>query len=133
MDKMTSRLVAAALVGGLAVLSAGCAANAAAPAGGHPSAAAAGSTALPNPFTVLARYGVKPLGLRSDTCIAPSPPRANTVIWPGAREAAAGLSSSTSARAVPVRAIAATTANAPVHPLRMLEPNPVDAQKPWPW
>ena len=63
MDKMTSRLAAAALVGGLAVLGAGCAANAAAPAGGHPSAAAAGSTALPNPFTVLARYGVKPLGL----------------------------------------------------------------------
>src|SRR5207247_1320872 len=52
--KMTSRLATAALVGGLAVLGAGCAANAAAPACGRPSAAAAGSaaagsTALPNP------------------------------------------------------------------------------------
>lgn len=73
MDKMTSRLVAAALVGGLAVLSAGCAANAAAPAGGHPSAAAAGSTALPNPFTVLARYGVKPLGLDHLVALAIGP------------------------------------------------------------
>ena len=73
MDKMTSRLVAAALVGGLAVLSAGCAANAAAPAGGHPSAAAAGSTALPNPFTVLARYGVKPLGLDHPVALAIGP------------------------------------------------------------
>jgi streptogramin lyase len=70
---MTSRLVAAALVGGLAVLSAGCAANAAAPAGGHPSAAAAGSTALPNPFTVLARYGVKPLGLDHPVALAIGP------------------------------------------------------------
>ena len=73
MDKMTSRLVAAALVGGLAVLSAGCAANAAAPAGGQPSAAAAGSTALPNPFTVLARYGVKPLGLDHLVALAIGP------------------------------------------------------------
>ena len=73
MDKMTSRLVAAALVGGLAVLSAGCAADAAAPAGGHPSAAAAGSTALPNPFTVLARYGVKPLGLDHPVALAIGP------------------------------------------------------------
>jgi len=70
---MTSRLVAAALVGGLAVLSAGCAADAAAPAGGHPSAAAAGSTALPNPFTVLARYGVKPLGLDHPVALAIGP------------------------------------------------------------
>jgi len=73
MDKMTSRLVAAALVGGLAVLSAGCAADAAAPAGGHPSAAAAGSTALPNPFTVLARYGVQPLGLDHPFALAIGP------------------------------------------------------------
>jgi sugar lactone lactonase YvrE len=73
MEKMTSRLVAAALVGSLAVLGAGCATNAAAPAGGHPSAAAAGSAALPNPFTVLARYSVKPLGLDHPDALAIGP------------------------------------------------------------
>ena len=56
------------------------------------------------------------------TCIVPSLPRAKTVTWPGPREAAAGLSSSTSARAVPVRATAASTASAPVHPLRISQP-----------
>ena len=39
MERMTSRLAAAAVVAGVAVLGAGCAANAAAPAGGHPSPA----------------------------------------------------------------------------------------------
>jgi hypothetical protein len=73
MEKMTSRLAAAALVGSLAVLGAGCATNAATPAGGHPSAAAAGSAALPNPFTVLARYGVKPLGLDHPDALAIGP------------------------------------------------------------
>ena len=63
MDKMTSRLAAAAVVAGVAVLGAGCATDAAAPAGGHPSAAAAGSPALPNPFTITARYSAKSLGL----------------------------------------------------------------------
>ena len=73
MDKMTSRLAAAALVGGLAVLGAGCAANAAAPAGGHPSSAAAASSALPNPFTILARYSAKSLGLDHPDALAIGP------------------------------------------------------------
>ena len=63
MEKMTSRLAVAAAVASVAVLGAGCAADAAAPAGGHPSAAAAGSPALPNPFTILARYDAKSLRL----------------------------------------------------------------------
>src|SRR6266536_1084560 len=56
MEKMTSRLAAAAVVAGVAVLGAGCAADAAAPAGGNPGSAPAGSPALPNPFTITARY-----------------------------------------------------------------------------
>jgi len=62
MEKMTSRLAAAALVG-LAVLGAGCAADAAAPAGGHPGPASTAPPALPDPFTVLARHSAKSLGL----------------------------------------------------------------------
>jgi 6-bladed beta-propeller len=63
MEKMTSRLAAAAVVAGVAVLGAGCAANAAAPAGGHPSSAVTASSGLPNPFTIMARYSAKSLGL----------------------------------------------------------------------
>ncbi len=70
MEKMTSRLAAAAVVAGVAVLGAGCAADAAAPAGGHPSAAAAGSPALPNPFTITAGYGAKSLGLDHPDALA---------------------------------------------------------------
>jgi hypothetical protein len=73
MEKMTSRLAAAAVVAGVAVLGAGCAANAAAPAGGHPSAAAAGSPALPNPFTITARYSAKSLGLDHPGALAAGP------------------------------------------------------------
>src|SRR6266516_1342329 len=73
MEKMTSRLAAAAVVAGVAVLGAGCAANAAAPAGGHPSAAAAASSGLPNPFTVLARYSAKSLGLDHPDALAAGP------------------------------------------------------------
>ena len=73
MEKMTSRLAAAAVVAGVAVLGAGCAANAAAPAGGHPSAAAAASPALPNPFTITARYSAKSLGLDHPDALAVGP------------------------------------------------------------
>ena len=73
MEKMTSRLAAAAVVAGVAVLGAGCAADAAAPAGGHPSAAAAGSPALPNPFTIMARYSAKSLGLDHPGALAIAP------------------------------------------------------------
>ena len=58
MEKMTSRLAAAALVGGLAVLGAGCAANAAAP---------------PNPFTITAAYSAKSLGLDHPDTLATGP------------------------------------------------------------
>jgi 6-bladed beta-propeller len=70
MDKMTSRLAATALVGGLAVLGAGCAA---APAAGHPGSAAATSSALPNPFTILARYSAMSLGLDHPDSFAVGP------------------------------------------------------------
>jgi tripartite motif-containing protein 71 len=70
MEKMTRRLAAAAVVAGLAVLGAGCAA---APAGGHPSAAAAGSPALPNPFTITAGYSAKSLGLDHPDALAAGP------------------------------------------------------------
>jgi DNA-binding beta-propeller fold protein YncE len=73
MEKMTSRLAAAAVVAGVAVLGAGCAANAAAPADGHPSSAAAGSPALPNPFTITAGYSAKSLGLDHPGALAIGP------------------------------------------------------------
>src|SRR5262249_61341980 len=73
MEKVTSRLAAAAIVVGVAVLGAGCAANAAAPPGGHPSAAAADSPALPNPFAIMARYGAKSLGLDHPDALAAGP------------------------------------------------------------
>jgi streptogramin lyase len=73
MEKMTSSLAAAAVVAGVAVLGAGCAANPAAPAGGHPSAAAAGSPALPNPFTITAAYSAKSLGLDHPDALAIGP------------------------------------------------------------
>ena len=73
MEKMTSRLATAALVAGLAVLGAGCAANAAAPAGGPPGSASAASPGLPNPFTVLARYSAKSLGLDHPGALAAGP------------------------------------------------------------
>lgn len=73
MEKVTRRLAAAAVVAGVAVLGVGCAANAAAPAGGHPSAAAAGSPALPNPFAITAGYGAKSLGLDHPDALAAGP------------------------------------------------------------
>ena len=50
----------------------------------------------------------------------PSAPRMKTETWPGAREVAAGLSSTTSALAVAVKAAAASTASTLVSPLRIL-------------
>jgi hypothetical protein len=73
MEKMTSRLAATALVGGLAVLGSGCAANSAAPAAGHLSSAAATSSALPNPFTILARYSAQSIGLDHPDALAIGP------------------------------------------------------------
>jgi streptogramin lyase len=73
MERMTSRLAAAAVVAGVAVLGVGCSANPGAPAGGHPSAAAAGSPALPNPFTITAAYSAKSLGLDHPGALAAGP------------------------------------------------------------
>jgi DNA-binding beta-propeller fold protein YncE len=70
MEKMTSRLAAAAVVAGVAVLGAGCAA---APAGGNPGSASAASSGLPNPFTIVARYGAKSLGLDHPDALAAGP------------------------------------------------------------
>lgn len=76
MERMTRRLAAAAVVADVAILGTGCvgcAANPAAPAGGHPSAAAAASPALPNPFTILARYDAKSLRLDHPGALAIAP------------------------------------------------------------
>src|SRR6266496_3369513 len=67
MERITSRLAVAVVTTGVIVLAVGCAA---APAGGHPSAAAAGSPALPNPFTITARYSAKSLGLDHPDALA---------------------------------------------------------------
>src|SRR6266704_5619681 len=70
MEGITSRLAVAVVTAGVTVLAVGCAA---APAGGHPSAAAAGSPALPNPFTITAGYGAKSLGLDHPDALAAGP------------------------------------------------------------
>src|SRR6266704_5072169 len=70
MEGITSRLAVAVVTAGVTVLAVGCAA---APAGGHPSSAAAGSPALPNPFTITARYSAKSLGLDHPDALAAGP------------------------------------------------------------
>lgn len=72
MRGMKSRLAAAAVLAGVVLLGAGCGAGAAAPAGGHTSPAAA-SSALPNPFTITARYTAKSLGLDHPTDLTIGP------------------------------------------------------------
>jgi DNA-binding beta-propeller fold protein YncE len=62
MEGMKSRIRAAAVLAGVVLFSAGCAADAPAPAGGHASPTAA-SPALPSPFTITARYTARSLGL----------------------------------------------------------------------
>jgi DNA-binding beta-propeller fold protein YncE len=69
MEKITARLAVAAVPLGVVLLGAGCAANAAAPAGGHTSPTAA-APALPSPFTITARYTAKSLGLDHPTGLA---------------------------------------------------------------
>jgi outer membrane protein assembly factor BamB len=73
MEKVTSRLAAAAVVAGVAVLGAGCAANAAAPAGGNPGSAPAASSGLPDPFKIMAGYSAKSLGLDHSDALAAGP------------------------------------------------------------
>ncbi len=56
MERITSRVAAAAAGAGLALLAAGCAGNAATATGTNPSPPSAVSRALPGPFTITARY-----------------------------------------------------------------------------
>src|SRR6266568_6726562 len=70
MERITSRLAVAVVTAGVTVLAVGCAA---APAGGHRSAAAVGSPALPSPFTIMAGYGAKSLGLDHPDALAAGP------------------------------------------------------------
>jgi len=72
MDGTTSRL-RATLLAGVVLLGAGCTANAAAPAGGHTGPAAAAASALPNPFTITARYTARSLGLNDPVALAVGP------------------------------------------------------------
>jgi 6-bladed beta-propeller/NHL repeat len=72
MEGTKGRLAAAVVLAGAVLLGAGCSANAAAPAGGHTSPAAA-SSALPSPFTITARYTAKSLGLDHPTDLAVGP------------------------------------------------------------
>lgn len=61
MTRTATRLAAAAALAGLAVMAAGC------------SPASTASRALPNPFTVTARYSAKSLGLSHPTALAVGP------------------------------------------------------------
>jgi len=76
MERMTRHLAAAAAVAGLAILGAGgagCAAHPAAGAGGPASSAPAASPPLPDPFTILARYSAKSVGLDHPGALAAGP------------------------------------------------------------
>jgi streptogramin lyase len=72
MEGMKSPLLTAGVLAGVVLFGAGCSANAAGPAGGNTSAAAA-SSALPSPFTITARYTVKSLGLDHPTDLTVGP------------------------------------------------------------
>ena len=71
MERITTRLAAAAAVVGLAVLAAGCVRTGAAATGTSPASAA--SRALPSPFTITANYTAKSLGLTQPESMAVGP------------------------------------------------------------
>ncbi len=73
MERITSRVAAAAAGAGLALLAAGCAGNAATATGTNPSPPSAVSRALPGPFTITARYSAKSLGLNHPHSFAIGP------------------------------------------------------------
>ena len=73
MDRITTRLAAAAAAAGLALLAAGCAGNAATATGTNPGPASAVSRALPSPFTITARYTAASLGLSHPDALAVGP------------------------------------------------------------
>jgi sugar lactone lactonase YvrE len=71
MDRITTRLSIAA-VAAAAILAAGCAGNVAA-TGINPSPTSTSPQALPNPFTIMARYSAKSLGLNHPASLAIAP------------------------------------------------------------
>jgi len=73
MERITTRLAIAAAATGLALLAAGCAGNAATVTGTNTSPVSAASRALPNPFTITARYSAASLGLSHPAAFAIGP------------------------------------------------------------
>jgi hypothetical protein len=73
MDRITSRLAAAAAAAGLALLAAGCTGNVATATGTNTSPVSATSRALPSPFTITARYTAASLGLDHPDALAIGP------------------------------------------------------------
>ena len=73
MDRITTRLAAAAAAAGLALLAAGCSGNATTATGTNTSPAGATSRALPSPFTITARYTAASLGLDHPDALAIGP------------------------------------------------------------
>jgi NHL repeat-containing protein len=72
MDRITTRVAAAAAVG-LALLAAGCSGNNATAAGTNTTPVSAASRALPSPFTITARYTAASLGLDHPDALAVGP------------------------------------------------------------
>lgn len=73
MQAITTRLAVAAAAAGLALLTGGCSGNSATATGTNPSQVGAASRALPNPFTVTARYSAASLGLSHLAALAIGP------------------------------------------------------------
>ena len=73
MDRITTRLAAAAAAAGLALLAAGCSGTPATATGTDTSPAGATSRALPSPFTITARYTAASLGLDHPDALAIGP------------------------------------------------------------
>lgn len=73
MERITTRVAAAAAAVGLALLAADCAGNTATATGTNTSPVRATTQALPNPFTITARYTAKSLGLSHPDALAIGP------------------------------------------------------------
>ena len=73
MDRITTRLAAAAAAAGLALLAAGCSGTATTATGTNTSPAGATSRVLPSPFTITARYTAASLGLNHPGALAIGP------------------------------------------------------------
>jgi DNA-binding beta-propeller fold protein YncE len=73
MERITTRLAAAAAAAGMALLAAGCSGAAGTATGTNTSPVGATSRALPSPFTIMARYSAASLGLSQAHSFAVSP------------------------------------------------------------